>query len=114
MPLSSPQLLRRRTKIVATVGPSSRSPEMLTQLVWAGVNVFRLNCSHGSHPEHREGYERVRSVAAEVGEPIAVLADLSGPKVRVGKFEGGQVMLGAGDHVIVTTRDVVGRPGLIP
>src|SRR5262245_25390564 len=105
MPLDSP-LLRRRTKIVATVGPASRSPEMLSALIAAGVNVFRLNFSHGTHAEHAEVFARIRAVAAAAKEPIAVLADLCGPKIRVGKFEGGQVLLAPGSTVTVTTRDV--------
>src|SRR5438105_2485275 len=108
------ELLRRRTKIVATVGPACRAPEMLADLIAAGVNVFRLNFSHGSHDEHRENIERIRGAATSLGEPIAILADLCGPKVRVGKFAAGQIELKAGETVVVTTRDVIGEPGLIP
>ena len=114
MALTSPQLLRRRTKIVATVGPASRSPEMIAALIKAGVNVFRLNFSHGSHEEHREVFNRIRAEAATAGEPVAILADLCGPKIRVGKFDGGRLQLVSGDQVTVTTRDVLGGPGLVP
>ncbi len=104
----------RRTKIVATVGPASRDPAVLEGLLRAGANVFRLNLSHGDHAEHRETAERVRAAAAAVGVPAALLADLCGPKIRVGCFAGGRVTLAPGEPVTVTTRDVVGGPGLIP
>ncbi len=104
----------RRTKIVATVGPASRAPNVLEDLVRAGVNVFRLNLSHGEHADHRENCARARAAAATVGKPVAVLADLCGPKIRVGKFAGGQIVLVPGEQITVTTRDVLGGPGLVP
>src|SRR5438874_13239622 len=110
----SPSLLRRRTKIVATVGPASREPALLEELIRAGVNVFRLNLSHGSHPEHAENVARIRAAASGLAEPVAILADLCGPKVRVGRLAGGQIVLKPGQTVTVTTRDVVGGPDLIP
>ncbi len=117
-PMSTPPspllLRRRRTKIVATVGPASREPAVLDALLGAGVNVFRLNLSHGDHDGHRANFARVRSAAEARGEPIAVLADLCGPKIRVGRFAGGQITLEAGRPVTVTTRNVLGGPGLIP
>ncbi len=106
-------LLYRRTKIVATLGPSSRDPETIEELVRAGVDVFRLNFSHGTHDEHRETYHRVRA-ATQSAPATAVLADLSGPKIRVGTFASGSIPLTAGEAVTVTTRDALGRPGLIP
>ncbi len=107
-------LHRRRTKIVATVGPASRDPAVLEALVRAGVNVFRLNLSHGEQVEHHDSFERVRAAAAAVGEAVAVLADLCGPKIRVGRFAGGRIAIAPGQTVTVTTRDVLGEPGLIP
>ena len=107
-------LRRRRTKIVATVGPASRDSAVLEALVRAGVNVFRLNLSHGDKDEHRANFERVRAAAAAVGEAVAVLADLCGPKIRVGRFDGGCIALDPGQRVTVTTRDVLGGPGVIP
>lgn len=104
----------RRTKIVATLGPASSDPARIEALVAAGVNVFRLNMSHGTHDEHRLLYERVRGAAQKVGAQVAVLADLSGPKIRVGQFAGGRITLEEGDSVVVTTRQVEGKPGLIP
>src|SRR6059058_6069563 len=116
MTLSYPSttlLKRRRTRIVATVGPASREPAVLEQLIRAGVDVFRPNLSHGDHDEHRVACERIRAAAAKLDEPVAVLADLCGPKIRVGKFRDGRIELHDGEHVTVTTRDVVGGPGLI-
>ncbi len=107
-------LLRRRTKIVATIGPASREPAILQEMIHAGVDVVRMNLSHGTHADHRENYQRVRAAAEKLGEPVAILADLCGPKIRVGTFANGSISLHPGERVIVTTRDVVGAPGLIP
>src|SRR5205807_818864 len=96
-------LKRRRTKVVATVGPASSDAAVLERLVRAGVNVFRLNMSHGDHAAHRSAYERIRATATRLGEPIAVLADLCGPKIRVGRFQGGHIDLADGSRIIVTT-----------
>jgi pyruvate kinase len=112
--LKSELLKRRRTKIVATVGPASRDAAIIEQLIRAGVNVFRLNMSHGNHEDHRTAYERVRAAATRLGEPIAVLVDLCGPKIRVGRFAQGKIDLAEGSRVVITTRDVLGEPGLIP
>src|SRR4051812_28373465 len=110
----SPLLLRRRTKIVATVGPASRDPAVIEELIRAGVNVFRLNLSHGTHGEHAENVKRIRAAASTTGDTVAILADLCGPKIRVGKLAGGQLVLEQGGAVTVTTRDVAGERGLIP
>lgn len=107
-------LKRRRTRIVATLGPASEKPDVLDELIRTGVDVFRLNFSHSDHSRHRQCYEAVRAAAERVGQPVAVLADLCGPKIRVGQFQGGQIRLEPRQHVVVTTRDVVGSPGLIP
>jgi pyruvate kinase len=115
LPYPSTALLkRRRTRIVATVGPSSRKPEVLEEMIRTGVDVFRLNLSHNGHDWHRETYDMIRAAAAQTGEPVAILADLCGPKIRVGTFRGGQIDLHTGERVTVTTRDVIGEPGLIP
>jgi pyruvate kinase len=107
-------LLQRRTKIVATLGPASSEPEVLDELIRAGVNVFRLSLSHGEYNDHRLAYHRVRVAAAAAGDPIAVLADLCGPKMRVGRFAGGKITLAPGQHITVTTQEVLGGPGVIP
>ena len=89
-------MLSRATKIVATLGPSSSSPEQIKALVEAGVDVFRLNFSHGSADEHRLRASCVRQAAADCGRDIAILADLQGPKIRVGKFKNGKETLQPG------------------
>jgi pyruvate kinase len=108
------QLKRRRTKIVATLGPASADAATIKRLISAGAEVFRLNFSHGDHAGHGSLLRAVRDAAREMDAPVAVLADLCGPKIRVGAFEGGSVDLVAGTRVTVTTREVRGGPGLIP
>ena len=107
-------LARRRTKIVATLGPASNDPDTIARLMAAGVNVFRLNMSHGDHAGHQRTFETVRTLAKESERHVAILADLAGPKIRVGRFRDGRIVLEVGDRVTVTTRDVPGEPGLIP
>ncbi len=87
---------RRRTKIVATVGPASATPEIIARLFHGGVDVFRLNFSHGSHDDHLARINTIRALERSVGRPIGILADVQGPKLRVGKFSGGRVTLQAG------------------
>jgi len=91
----------RRTKIVATLGPASESPEMLGKLVAAGVNVVRLNFSHGTAAEHRKRAENIRAAAKKHGVCVGILADMQGPKIRCGKFKTGKTMLTPGQHFIV-------------
>ncbi len=91
----------RRTKIVATIGPASATREVLAELVRAGMDGARLNLSHGTHDEHRERARLVREVEDELGRPIALIADLQGPKLRIGELDG-SIMLARGDDVIVT------------
>jgi pyruvate kinase len=93
----------RRTKIVATVGPASRSPGVLERLVHAGVNVFRLNFSHGTHEEHLDVIRAVREIGARLHRPVAVLQDLSGPKIRTGRVAGDGVALVKGARIAITT-----------
>lgn len=104
----------RRTRIVATVGPASGSPEILESLIHAGVDLFRLNMSHGTHAGHAAAYRSIREAAARCGREVGVLADLCGPKIRCGLFEGDRIEIHTGELVTVTTREVRGRPGLIP
>jgi pyruvate kinase len=103
-----------RTKIVCTIGPASRAPEMLRELMLAGMDVARLNFSHGDQSFHGENIKRIRAVAAELGRPVAILTDLQGPKLRVGKMEGEGVLLASGEEVVLTTRPVVGHSGEVP
>ncbi len=104
----------RRTKIVATVGPASSSREVLERLIESGVNVFRLNMSHGAHEAHAEAYQLIRALSREANRAVAILADLCGPKIRTGKFENDAIDLVRGETLTVTTREVLGRAGLIP
>jgi pyruvate kinase len=104
----------RRTKIIATLGPASESAAMLGRLIDAGVDVVRINMSHGDHAFHRRTVQRVRRLAKRAGRHVAVLMDLCGPKIRVGRLQGGSIRLEAGDEVTVTTRPVIGEAGLIP
>ena len=83
----------RRTKIVATVGPNSSSEERLARLFEAGVDVFRFNFSHGKHEDHAAQFELVRKLEHRFGRPIGILADMQGPKLRVGKFASGKIEL---------------------
>jgi pyruvate kinase len=92
---------RRRTKIIATIGPASATPEMLTQLFLAGADVFRLNFSHGSHQDHGEKITIIRAIEKKYLRPIAILADVQGPKLRCGKFQSGRVQLQAGQEFIL-------------
>ncbi len=98
----------RRTKIVCTIGPASSSPEVLRQLIRAGMNVARLNFSHGTHEEHARVIVQIREIAAELGAPVAIMQDLQGPKIRLGKFRGGHVQLLQGAEFALTTRPVEG------
>jgi pyruvate kinase len=98
----------RRAKIVCTLGPAVAGPEGLRSLVDAGMDVARLNLSHGSHDDHRANFEGVRSAATATGRSVAILADLQGPKIRLGKFAAGPHDLAVGDVFTITTEDVVG------
>ncbi|MEX0900063.1 MAG: pyruvate kinase [Gammaproteobacteria bacterium] len=109
-----PLLKRRRTRIVATLGPASSSQSTIEALLARGVDVFRLNFSHGAHEDHAATFAAIKAAAAQVGNEPAVLADLCGPKIRTGRFAGGAVHLEGGAEVTVTTRDVEGTAELIP
>src|SRR5688500_15836663 len=91
----------RRTKIVATLGPASRDPKVLERMINAGVDVIRVNFSHGTREEHIECAELTRSLARAAGHAVGVLADLQGPKIRIGKFEKGSILLKTGDRFIL-------------
>ncbi len=98
----TPALLRpRRAKVLATVGPASRSPDMLRRLFLAGADSFRLNFSHGSHDDHRQALDAIRALEAEFGQPIGILQDLQGPKIRIGQLPGGPREVAAGDTVVL-------------
>ncbi|MDG9703999.1 pyruvate kinase [Streptomyces sp. DH37] len=98
----------RRAKIVCTLGPATDSYEQIKTLVEAGMDVARLNLSHGGHAEHEERYRRVRQASEATGRSVGVLADLQGPKIRLGRFREGPVLLERGDEFTITTEDVEG------
>jgi pyruvate kinase len=97
----------RHTKIVATIGPASRETKVLQLLVQAGIDVVRLNFSHGEHADHLAALRSVRELAAAAGRPVAVLQDLSGPKIRTGKVQGGVIRLEDGGTITITTDETV-------
>ncbi len=107
-------LSERRVKIVATIGPATSSREGLEKALLSGMNVSRLNFSHGTHDVHAGVIQNIRELSKQWAAPVTILQDLQGPKIRVGKFEGGQIELGEGKKVFVTVRDVLGKQGLIP
>ena len=97
-----------RTKIVCTIGPASRSEEVLEKMMRAGLDVVRINFSHGTHEEHGEVIRRVREIARRLGRPIAILQDIAGPKIRIGEIAGGSVVLETGQDFVLTEQDGVG------
>jgi pyruvate kinase len=99
---------QRSPKIVATLGPASSSPERIRALFNAGVDVFRLNFSHGSHDDHHTRFEAIRQTEAETGRPIGILADMQGPKLRLGDFAKGKIALKEGAKFRL---DLEGEPG---
>jgi pyruvate kinase len=100
----------RRTKIVATLGPASNDPKVLEQMIRAGVDLVRMNFSHGSAQDHMQRAETVRAVAKACGRTVGILADLQGPKIRVGKFENDKIILNKGDTFILdATLDGLGN-----
>ncbi|HWM56506.1 MAG TPA: pyruvate kinase [Pseudonocardia sp.] len=100
--------MSRRTKIVCTIGPATASPDRLRELVQAGMDVARLNFSHGHRDDHKRVYEMVRKAADAEGHAVGILADLQGPKIRLGRFAGGSVEWRTGEEVRITVDDVTG------
>ena len=98
----------RRAKIVCTIGPASHSPDVLRALVDAGMDVARLNFSHGSHADHAAVVADLRRIADEAGRPLAILQDLQGPKIRLGTLQGGAVQLSTGARFVLTTEEIEG------
>lgn len=104
----------RNAKIIATLGPGSRAPDTIKLLALAGVDIFRMNFSHGSHQDHKVALDTVRQVEAAIGRPIAILADLQGPKIRVGSFPGGEIRLGFNVEYSLVSGETVAEEGTIP
>ncbi len=103
-----------RVKILCTLGPTSRDPAVLADMINAGMNVARLNFSHGTHEYHSETIDLVRATAEKLQKPIAILADLQGPKLRTGKMQEGGVALTADEKLTLTTEEIIGAPGRVP
>lgn len=104
----------RHTKIIATLGPSSSEPAQLAALIEAGVDIFRLNFSHGTHDEHAARIRDVRAASAQAGRPVAILQDLSGPKIRTGRLpEGRGLPIAPGDPIEIRIGDGMGAPGVV-
>ncbi|MBX6768392.1 MAG: pyruvate kinase, partial [Actinomadura rubrobrunea] len=101
--------MTRRAKIVSTIGPACSSEEQIRGLVEAGIDVARLNMSHGEHALHEQVFHRIRAAAEATGRGVGVLADLQGPKIRIGRFPDGPVRLTLGDEFTITTEDVPGN-----
>lgn len=99
----------RKTKIICTIGPASESEETLKQMCLAGMNVARLNFSHGTHPEHQQKIDRIKKVREELGLPIAIMLDTKGPEYRIRTFENHKITLKDGDTFIFTTDEVEGN-----
>ncbi|HEX4834068.1 MAG TPA: pyruvate kinase [Trebonia sp.] len=100
--------MSRRAKIVCTLGPATSSQEKITGLISAGLDIARLNLSHGTHEDHFAVYHRVRAGSSDTGRAVGILADLQGPKIRLGTFPGGPVVLKVGEQFTITTEDVPG------
>ena len=103
----------RRTKILATLGPATDSEKSIESLIKAGVNVFRLNMSHGSHEQHRASVKKIRKISKKLKSHTAILMDLCGPKIRVGKFKDGKITLKTRSQVVVSCTAKIGEEGLI-
>lgn len=106
--------MKRKTTIVATLGPASSKMEMLEKLVHSGVDVFRLNFSHGTHEDHGKTIDRIRKVEKKVKRPIGIMMDLQGPKIRVGNMPPEGVLLAKGAKVTVVTKNILGCEHIIP
>jgi pyruvate kinase len=103
-----------KTKIVCTIGPATSSPEMIRELIIAGMNVARLNFSHGDMDDHRKLIKRIRDAADELNQVVAIMADLPGPKIRVGVIENEPMILRKNDRITLTTKDILGKDSVIP
>jgi pyruvate kinase len=99
----------RRAKIVATIGPATQDPDVLRSLIEAGATTLRLNFSHGSHDDHQRSIRLIRQISFELNQPVGILQDLQGPKIRLGKFEQGSIVLEKGDPFVLTSEIIVGN-----
>ncbi|MEO1093613.1 MAG: pyruvate kinase [Cyanobacteria bacterium J06638_28] len=102
----------RRTKIVATIGPATQEPDVLRSLIEAGATTLRLNFSHGTHDDHQRNVRLIRQLSFELNQPVGILQDLQGPKIRLGRFENGSIHLNKGDVFTLTSRSVPGSQAI--
>ena len=98
-----------KTKIVCTLGPASNSPEMIEKMMLTGMNVARLNFSHGTHEEHKKVIDRIKEARERLGIPCAIMLDTKGPEIRLGKFEGGSAELATGSQFTLVTSEIMGN-----
>lgn len=104
----------RKAKIVATIGPASQDEATIRALIHAGMNVARLNFSHGSHEDHQQVFERLRRVARESGQAVCILQDLQGPKIRTGALPNGGILLTVGQEILLVTQELPAAQGVVP
>ncbi|MBR2810800.1 MAG: hypothetical protein IKD69_05400 [Solobacterium sp.] len=103
----------RKTKIICTIGPASESPEVFRKMCLEGLNVARLNFSHGTHEEHQKKIDMIKAVREELNLPIAIMLDTKGPEYRIKTFRDGKITLKDGDDFTFTTRNVVGDDSIV-
>lgn len=114
MKMKHTALYKRRTKIVCTIGPATGIASAIERLILAGMNIARLNLSHGTHHEHSRYIQTIRQISQRLDMDVAILMDLPGPKYRIGKLKGNKVVLKNRSQVLLTTRQVTGDAGLVP
>ncbi|MCD8489732.1 pyruvate kinase [Kamptonema cortianum] len=102
----------RRTKIVATIGPATSQPDVLRSLIEAGATTLRLNFSHGTHEDHQRSIRLIRQISFELNQPVGILQDLQGPKIRLGRFENGSILVNKGDRFTLTSNPMIGNQAI--
>ena len=114
MSITKPSLFpTKQTKIIAIIGPATSSVEMLEQLLLAGMNVVRINASHGDHAAHKETIHNIRKLDEELGSHTSILVDLQGPKLRIGELEGDEMELVTGSELRIKVGEKVGTNGVV-
>ena len=103
----------RKTKIICTIGPASENMETLSEMCKAGMNVARLNFSHGTHEEHKKKIDLIKETREQLEMPIAIMLDTKGPEYRIGTFENGKILLKEGDEFTFTTENIVGNDSIV-
>ena len=103
----------KKSKIVCTIGPASGSPTMIKEMIFAGMNVARLNMSHGNHDIHADYINAIKVQRQKLGMPVAIMCDLKGPEIRIKEFENGQIVLEKGQVFTLTTGNVIGSKNIV-